>query len=98
MSWIRAISTSELVDRKPVVVRVQGLELALARVGRAVYALDNVCPHAGGSIGDGYIVRDVIHCSFHDWPFELATGRSSMGDCVKTYPARVSDGWVEVEV
>ncbi len=98
MPWMRALDTMALADGKPVVVRVNGRELALARVGRAVYALDNICPHAGGSIGDGYIVRDVIHCSFHDWPFELATGQSSMGDCVATFPTRVNDGWVEVEL
>jgi nitrite reductase (NADH) small subunit len=97
MTWTRAFS-GELADGKPVIVRVAGLELALARVGQAIYALDNICPHAGGSIGDGYIVRGVIHCSWHDWPFELATGAGPEGECVKTYPAREKDGWVEVEI
>ena len=96
--WVKAIAVDAIEPGACCVVRVEGLELALARVGSGVYALDNVCPHAGGSIGDGYVVRGVIHCSFHDWPFELATGAGPEGECVKTYPARIADGWIEVEL
>lgn len=65
-------------------------------MGETFYALDNACPHSGGSLGDGYIVRDKISCPWHGWPFELATGAGPDGECVPVYPVRITDGWVEI--
>jgi nitrite reductase/ring-hydroxylating ferredoxin subunit len=59
--WVRALATTGLNPGACCVVRVEGREIALARLGEsAFYALDNACPHSGGSLGDGYVVRDKI--------------------------------------
>ena len=96
MNWLRVLAVDALAPGACCVVQAGPRRLAIARVGSAYFALDNTCPHAGGSLGDGYVSRATLHCPQHDWPFDLTTGKSEMGDCVATFATRVVDGWVEV--
>jgi nitrite reductase/ring-hydroxylating ferredoxin subunit len=40
------------------------------------YAGDNLCPHAGGSLGKGDVHDGCIVCPVHHWPWDLKTGLS----------------------
>lgn len=45
--------------------------------------------------------RPVVHCPWHGWSYELATGRSLLDPArfrVKSYPVRVAGGRVLVEI
>jgi nitrite reductase/ring-hydroxylating ferredoxin subunit len=53
---------------------VDGLATVLARVGGQLHALDSVCPHAGGPLGDGDLDDDAVVCPYHGWAFDLRTG------------------------
>ena len=44
------------------------------RVGGELFAFEDTCPHQGASLADGYIENGVVHCGWHGWRFELATG------------------------
>lgn len=52
-----------------------GLEILVANIGGRFYAMDNVCPHAGGSLAEGYLDDDVVTCAMHNWEFDVKTGR-----------------------
>ena len=56
-------------------MRVGGLEIGLYRVGDAVYALENACPHAGWPLHEGVVSDRVIICAGHGFEYDLATGR-----------------------
>ena len=81
-------------------VFVDGKIIAVFRVGDEVYALDDSCPHAGSSLAAGRQDGAVIACRGHGLRFDVRTGRMRGidGYCVKSYPARVVDGSVEVEI
>ena len=55
---------------------LQGRRIALARIGRDVFALDDRCPHWGGPLGAGTIsvARREIVCPWHRFRFDLASG------------------------
>ena len=57
-------------------VNVKGTEIMLANVGGAIYALENRCPHMGGSLADGVVEGSVIKCPRHGSKFDLATGKN----------------------
>src|SRR5262245_20356420 len=38
------------------------------------YACDNLCPHAGGSLGRGDVHDGCVVCPVHHWPWDLRTG------------------------
>ena len=65
-------------------------------------AMDNYCPHAGGSMAGGYVEDDCAVCPWHNWPFRLDTGelKSSPAVTIDCYPTRIAtapDGAATVE-
>ena len=75
--------------------------LALFRVGDQFYATDDTCTHAAASLSDGYIEGDVVECPFHSATFCVRTGEAlslPASEPLKTYPVKVEDGSVFVDV
>ncbi|MHB2019417.1 MAG: Rieske (2Fe-2S) protein [Candidatus Xenobia bacterium] len=64
------------------------------------YAIDNLCPHRGGPLGDGWVEHGVVTCPWHGWEFEIKTGQSTAFDhlCQAVYPVRVVGDEGEVEI
>ena len=59
------------------------------------------CTHGPGSLSEGYIDGDVVECNFHNGQFDIKTGEVVSPPCmipVKTYPTKVEDGTVVIEV
>lgn len=48
-----------------------GLDLAVFRVGDAVYAIEDSCPHAGGSLANGKVEGKRVTCPVHGLKFDL---------------------------
>lgn len=91
---------SDLEEGRGLLVRLAGREIALFRVGDAVMALDNACPHRGGPLAFGDQRGAVVHCPVHAWPFDLSTGRCLEVPAarVRTYRVRVEGDRVRVEL
>lgn len=87
--------------REAIAVEVAGREIALFRIGDAMYATDAICTHAYACLADGYLDGDVIECPLHGGRFHVPTGKA-LGDPVevdlKTYPVRVEGGDVFVDL
>ncbi|HEX3437753.1 MAG TPA: Rieske (2Fe-2S) protein [Pseudacidobacterium sp.] len=48
--------------------------LCIANVAGEISAMDNVCPHRGGPLGQGMIEGNKIICPWHAWAFDVKTG------------------------
>ena len=75
MSRCEVVSTSEVTVDKAKLVRVDGVELILFRVGDGYRAYRNVCPHANAPLHTGRVAGGTLRCPWHGWEFDLATGR-----------------------
>lgn len=75
MAFERVARLSEIPEGRAVCVRVGAREVGLFRVGGRVYAMDNVCPHAGYPLHEGVLEGTVVICSGHGWEYDLETGR-----------------------
>lgn len=76
-----------------------GLDLALFRVADAVYAIDDSCPHAGGSLANGKLDGTRVRCPVHGLSFELGIEcphAPSMMD-VRRHAVRIEDGMVVLD-
>lgn len=51
--------------------------LCIANCNGAISAMDNVCPHRGGPLGQGIIEDGKIICPWHAWAFDVKTGVAS---------------------
>jgi nitrite reductase/ring-hydroxylating ferredoxin subunit len=83
-------------------VSVEGtsVPLVLLKRGSEVFALGNVCTHAGGPLTEGTLVDDtVVQCPWHGSRFDMRAGRIVRGPATMAQPAyetRVRDGDVDV--
>lgn len=91
MSWTSLCELEELKEGSGMYVEIGGFELAVFLSGGKVYVLDNLCPHAGGSLAGGYVENGCAVCPMHHWPFRLDNGQmpDAPGVGVKAYPSRL---------
>jgi nitrite reductase (NADH) small subunit len=98
--WVRVARLEELpTDGTGLALEVDGRGVALFLVDGEVRALDDSCPHEGGSLGMGVVLEGEVTCPWHGWHFELATGQNTDGlaSCVAVHRTRISEsGDVEV--
>jgi NAD(P)H-dependent nitrite reductase small subunit len=92
---------AELPPGASKVVEVKDHVVAIFNLNGEFYALDNVCPHQGGPLGEGYLEETgVVSCPWHAWNFDIRTGVSPIDPEVKVrcYPVRVESGELIVQI
>lgn len=80
-------------------VTVGAQAIALFNVDGTVYALDDICPHAGCSLSDGELAGTTVTCVCHGSQFDVTSGALLRGPApraAKSFPARVNGGDIEV--
>ena len=99
--WIDAAAESDLWDGAGTGVQVQGHDIALFRIGEAVYAIANLCTHGQARLCDGFVEGHEIECPLHQGRFDLRSGQPTCepaSEAVKTYPVRIAGGRVSVRL
>ncbi len=78
-----------------------GRQVVLCRVEGGLYALDALCPHEGGRIGEGPLVGGrLAMCPLHNYQFDPRTGKAVGRVCkdARRYRVREKDGDCEIWV
>lgn len=91
--WVKVAEDFELPtfvkEGGVMTIEVEGKKLALAKLKNVYYALNDRCPHAGGSLGEGWCEGHTVVCPVHRLKFDLQTGRDNgQGYNVLTYPVK----------
>ncbi len=89
MAWVSLCQLDELVEGEGTYVEIGGFQLAVFLDQGKPYAMDNRCPHAGGSISGGFVRDGYAVCPWHHWAFRLDTGALSDKPLVKVRVYRV---------
>ena len=83
-----------------VVAHVDGDIAVFRAAGDAVFALVDACPHKGGPLSQGIVHGHKVTCPLHGWNIELDSGHACAPDegCARSYPVRIEEGdvWLEV--
>lgn len=80
---------------------VGGKSIAIANVNGKFYAVDNVCTHDGGPLGEGQVYEESVECPRHGARFDVKTGRAVALPAVvpvRTYPVSVEGEDIKVDV
>ena len=72
---IPLIELSALTEGRGRRVCTGGLDLALFRIGDAVYAIEDSCPHNGASLSNGKLQGKSVTCPAHGMRFNLEPDR-----------------------
>lgn len=104
----KTVSTSGLPAGTMKKVTVDGTVLLIANVGGTYYAINNTCPHLGGSLADGKLEGNFVRCPRHGARFDVTNGKN-VGQAkiafvkmkvkdTQSYPVKVEGGDVLVEI
>lgn len=97
--WVRAMAVGDVTDGGARSFAYQEKRIALFRTRNGIFACDNRCPHQGYALVRGDVKDGVLTCAWHNWKFELGTGTCRYGgENIRTYPVRISDGQVFIDV
>jgi nitrite reductase (NADH) small subunit len=74
--------------------------ICVANVDGRITAMDNVCLHRGGPLGQGVIDEGTLVCPWHGWAFDPATGEAIHNRTarVSVYPIKIENGDVLIEL
>lgn len=74
--------------------------ICIANVGGSYSAMDGVCPHRGGPLGQGMIEGGKVVCPWHAWAWDVKTGATELDSKLKVqiYPMKIESGEVMVEM
>lgn len=74
MSFVPVARLHEIPTDRGLRVVIDDVGVGLYRVGDAVHAMEDACPHAGVPLSDGTLDGCVVTCRAHGWPFDVRTG------------------------
>ncbi len=100
-AWHDVGAADEFVEDEPRAVLAAGIPIAVFRVGDELFALHDLCTHETAPLSEGFVENGCVECPLHQGLFDLRTGEARKEPCieaVKTYPLRVMDGRVEIQV
>jgi nitrite reductase (NADH) small subunit len=74
--------------------------ICVANVNGTISAMDNVCLHSGGPLGQGVIEGDKLVCPWHGWQWDPKTGQAAHnpGAKVAVYPLKMEGVDVMIEL
>jgi nitrite reductase (NADH) small subunit len=75
--------------------------ICIANVNGEFSAMDNVCLHRGGPLGQGVVEKGKVVCPWHGWVWDPKTGQAVHNPAarVAVYPMKIENGevWVEIQ-
>ncbi len=100
MRRIRVGVLADFPELKPVVVLAEGRPIVIVTMEGRPYAIDNICPHSEGALGDGEMVDGLLVCPVHQYPFDPRTGATPIHPTLRapTYPTIVEGEEIFVEI
>ncbi len=72
---VRIASVRDISPGTGVELATEGRVIALYHVDGEFFAMDGICPHAGGPLGHGQLEGCVVTCPWHGWQFDVTTGQ-----------------------
>ena len=101
MPFVKLTTQSELPSNNEArEFRCGNKEICVANVDGAYSAMDNICSHRGGPIGQGMVEYGKVVCPWHGWAWDPKTGQAMQDSRAKiaVYPIKIEGEDVLVEV
>jgi len=100
MALLRAAKRDEIPAGTIREFQLNGTTVAIANVDGKLYAINNVCLHRGGPLGEGELNGKIVTCPWHGWTYDVTTGKTTMNPAVGVvcYPIEIKGDDVFVEV
>ena len=106
MTFERVCAVDEVPGDEALAVTIGDLELAIARDGDEVFAIQDICSHAAVALSEGEVADGTVECWLHGSCFDLRTGKPThlpATEPVAIFPVEIRDVdgsatvWVDTE-
>jgi 3-phenylpropionate/trans-cinnamate dioxygenase ferredoxin subunit len=101
-SWRHASATDDVARDDVLGVTVGETNVAIIRTADdRVFAVDAACTHGRASLAEGFVDGTEIECPKHNGRFNFTTGEAVASPArvaLRTYPCRVNNGCIEVQL
>ena len=98
--FLTVAKVSDVPPGRTKVVELEGKRIALCNANGTIYAIDDICTHDNGPLGEGELFGDQIECPRHGARFDVKTGKVVCLPAVrpvKTYEVKVEGGEVRIK-
>ena len=101
MSFEKACSLDEFRESEAIGAKVGDQEIAVAKDGDEIFAVEDICSHAAVALSEGDVEGCTVGCWLHGSRFDLRTGKPTglpATEPVATFPVDVRGTEVYVDV
>jgi 3-phenylpropionate/trans-cinnamate dioxygenase ferredoxin subunit len=101
VEFLEIVPASELPNGERLFVEVEGKAIVIFNIADQFFAIDDVCTHDDGPLGDGDLEGYNVVCPRHGGEFDVRTGKAVQLPAVvdiAAYPVRVQDGMIQVGI
>lgn len=99
--WHDVAAFADLDPDFPLGVELGSEKIGLYVDGDAVFAMEDVCPHAYALLSQGFRENGVIECPLHAAQFDIRNGKCLNeigGRDLRCFPTRVVNGRVTIQI
>src|SRR6202050_3016037 len=75
MAFVRAARKDDIPAGKIYEFQVGGQAIAIANIAGKFHAINSVCAHEGGPLGEGELDGTVVTCPWHAWQYDVTNGK-----------------------
>lgn len=99
--YFRVAAEEDVPEGEARVFEISGVRIALCRVDGAIHAIEDLCTHDDGPLGEGSLHGCELECPRHGARFDVRTGaatRMPAAAPARTFAVRVEQGQILVQV
>lgn len=91
MPFVKIGSVSKLPPGSVMQAEIGENTYAVCNAGGEIHALDGICPHAGGPLGQGALHEHMLVCPWHAWEYDCRTGVNDFDEdtVVAHFPVKI---------
>lgn len=100
VKFIKVARADEIAPGEKKIVEVDGMEVVIVNLDGVFHAIEDVCTHDGGPLGEGKLEGCQLICPRHGARFDVRTGAAltlPAFEAAPTYQVKIQDGDVLVE-
>ena len=99
--WVDVAAADSVAEGEAKAFQVEATRVAVARANGQLYAVQDLCSHDDGPLGDGTLEEYAIVCPRHGAKFDIRTGvvlAMPAAAPIETFPVMEKDGRIHVAV
>ncbi len=100
MALVKVATVSDLPPGSVMEAHVGENTYAVCNVEGELHALEGICPHAGGPLGEGALHGNTLVCPWHAWEYDCRTGVNDFDPdvSVHTFPVKIQGADILIDI